>query len=226
MTGEPLLALRDVGRHFVATAGARVRALEHVDLDVVRGEFVALAGPSGSGKSTLLHILGLLDTPTEGVYRLAGRDTRTLDDDARARERNRRVGFVFQAFHLIPELSVLENVALPLLYAGLEPRRREEAARAVLDRVGLSERVEHRPGELSGGEQQRVALARALVAEPELLLADEPTGNLDERTTEDVLARLREIHAGGTTIVLVTHNRRVASVAERRLELRGGQLSA
>jgi putative ABC transport system ATP-binding protein len=201
-----------------------VRALDGVNLQVVSGELVCLTGPSGSGKSTLLHILGLLDTPTSGSYRLDGEDVARLDDAAAARRRNRDIGFVFQTFHLIPHLTVAENVELPLAYRGVAPAERAERARRALERVDLAHRARHLPGELSGGEQQRASIARALVGEPRLLLADEPTGNLDEATSGPVLETFREIRARGTAVVLVTHNPRVAAIGDRVHELRAGRL--
>jgi len=218
-----LVELHAVSRTYPRDDGD-VRALEAVDLVIERGEFVAVTGPSGSGKSTLLHILGLLDRPTEGRYELDGSDVCGWDDRARARVRNRRVGLVFQAFQLVPHLTVVENVELPLVYRGSAPQERMRAVRSALERVGLMPRAGHLPDELSGGEQQRTAIARALVAEPDLLLADEPTGNLDEIATDGVLAMFREIHRSGTTVVVVTHNARVATHAERIYAMSAGRL--
>ncbi|MBN2391704.1 MAG: ABC transporter ATP-binding protein [Anaerolineae bacterium] len=198
-----------------------VRALRGVDMRVAVGEFVALMGASGSGKSTLLHLLGCLDTPTSGVYRLEGEDVSQLSHRARAAVRNRRIGFVFQSFNLLVRMSALDNVTLPLLYRG---RVKEATQRAIdaLARVGLVERMRHRPQELSGGELQRVAIARALVADPAILLADEPTGNLDSQTGEDIMRLLAALHAEGRTLILVTHDAHVAAYAERIQQMKDG----
>lgn len=205
-------------------ADGDVAALAGIDLEIHDGEWLALTGPSGSGKSTLLQILGLLDRPTAGRYLLAGEEVAGLDEEERAWRRGRRIGFVFQAFHLVPHLTLVENVALPLMYAGLGREERLRRAAATLEGVGLGQRQSHRPDELSGGEQQRAALARAMVHDPELLLADEPTGNLDEASTARVLSLLRSIHASGRTLVLVTHDERVATQAGRALEIRHGRI--
>ncbi len=217
-------ALEGIERRYERDDGTVV-ALDGIDLAIARGEWVALTGPSGSGKSTLLHVLGLLDTPTAGLYRLDGEDVSTLDDDARARRRNLKIGFVFQAFHLVPHLTVRENAALPLTYLGRDEHDRHRRAAAALERVGLGHRLDHRPGELSGGEQQRAAIARAVIHEPDLLLADEPTGNLDEASTDGVLDLFRSIHRDGTTIALVTHDLRVAAMADRTHEILHGRLA-
>jgi putative ABC transport system ATP-binding protein len=201
-----------------------VQALAGVSLDIEEGESVAIMGPSGSGKSTLLSILGCLDRPSSGEYVLDGTSTGALSDDALSRVRNRRIGFVFQSFHLIPQLSVAENVETPLLYRGLpEPECRQRAL-ACLERVGLAARASHRPSELSGGEAQRAAVARALVSEPRILLADEPTGNLDSKTGEEVAGLLSELHADGRTVILVTHNESLGSRSKRRVLLRDGRV--
>lgn len=199
-----------------------VEALRGIDLEIRRGEFLAISGPSGSGKSTLLYILGLLDRPTRGRCLLDGRDVTNLSDRELSALRNRKIGFVFQRFHLLPRLSALENAMLPLLYAGAKDAKAR--AREALRRVGLEGRERHRPGQLSGGEEQRVAIARALVKEPDLILADEPTGNLDSRTGEAILDLLGEIHSTGVTLVVVTHEARVAERAQRVLEMLDGRI--
>jgi putative ABC transport system ATP-binding protein len=203
----------------------QVAAVQGVDLAIVEGEFVAIVGPSGSGKSTLMHIIGCLDTPSAGTYRLAGEDVSTMDEDQLAEVRNRRIGFVFQQFNLLPTLSALRNVELPLSYSGVgRQERHARAARALAD-VGLADRVEHRPGELSGGQQQRVAIARALVTEPDLILADEPTGNLDSASTGDILKLLTDLHRTGRTVVLITHEHDVAAAADRVVHILDGRIA-
>ncbi len=221
----PLIDLERVGRVY-STGRVQVVALADVSLQVAAGEFVAIVGPSGSGKSTLMHIIGCLDRPTSGRYRLGGVDVAGLDGDALARLRGRSIGFVFQAYNLLPRTSAVENVAMPLLYQGVARRARLERARAALERLGLGARVHHTPAELSGGEQQRVAIARALVTEPEVILADEPTGNLATEQGAEVLAIFRALHEAGRTIVLITHDPEVAAVAERQVHLRDGRLVA
>jgi putative ABC transport system ATP-binding protein len=202
-----------------------VAALRDVDLEIAEGDFVAIAGPSGSGKSTLMHIIGCLDSPTSGTYRLAGQDVSTMTEERLANVRNRRIGFVFQQFNLLPSLTAWRNVELPLAYSGMPRAERRERAITALERVGLSDRVHHRPGELSGGQQQRVAVARALVTEPALILADEPTGNLDSVSTADVLGLLQEVHQSGRTVVLITHEQDIAAAARRIIRIRDGQVS-
>ena len=200
----------------------QVAALAGVDLTIARGENVAVIGPSGSGKSSLMNILGGLDRPTTGAYRFNGEDVGRFSDDELAAFRNRRIGFVFQSFQLLPRLSALQNVELPMIYAGLEPRERRERAAAMLERVGLGARMNHKPTQLSGGQQQRVAIARALANGPDLLLADEPTGALDTHTGQEVLALFRQLNNEGLTLVLVTHDREVAAGAQRRVSFRDG----
>jgi putative ABC transport system ATP-binding protein len=201
-------------------------ALAGIDLAVRAGEKLAIMGPSGSGKTTLLSILGCLDRPTRGQHLFEGRSVADLDDDALSRLRNRAIGFVFQSFHLIPQLTVRENVEAPLLYAGVPPEEWPRRAQAALERVGLGARADHRPAELSGGEAQRAAIARALVTSPRLLLADEPTGNLDSATGEEIASLLDELHGQGRTVVLVTHNETLARRAERVVRLRDGRVDA
>ena len=219
----PLLACERVSKLY--TLGrSTVRALRGVDLTVEAGEFLALVGPSGSGKSTLLHLMGGLDVPSDGRVRYRGQDLSQLDGTQLADWRAAHVGFVFQTFQLVPTLTTWENAALPLLFRGVAPRDRQERARTMLDRVGLSQRLDHRPSELSGGEQQRVALARALVGEPELILADEPTGNLDAATSRSILDLLSNLHDDGMAIVLATHDLDAAGKADRVVRLHDGQI--
>jgi putative ABC transport system ATP-binding protein len=219
-----VIELTDVRKTY-RSGSLQVDALRGVSLTVKRGDFVAVVGPSGSGKSTLMHIIGCLDVPTTGTYRLDGRDVSTMTEAQLAAVRNRSIGFVFQQFHLLPSLTALKNVEMPLAYAGVHGPHRQERALAALDRVGLADRVEHRPNELSGGQQQRVAIARALVTDPALILADEPTGNLDSTSSADVLGLLRELHASGRTILLITHDADVAATAEREIRIRDGMLT-
>ena len=216
-----ILSLRDVRKTYVM-GDLEVQALAGISMDVHEGEYVAVMGPSGSGKSTLMHILGCLDVPTSGTYELAGTDVSSMTEAQLAEVRNRRIGFVFQGFNLLPTLSAWRNVELPLCYAGVGREERRERAVAALERVGLGERVGHRPGELSGGQQQRVAVARALVTDPALILADEPTGNLDSRSTADVLGLLQDLSAAGRTIMLITHEADVAEAAQRTVRIRDG----
>ena len=217
-----LARLRDV--HKVFSRGARqVAALDGLSLDIAEGESLAIMGPSGSGKSTLLSILGCLDRPSSGEYLLDGTPVQALTDETLSRVRNERIGFVFQAFHLIPQLTVVENVATPLLYRGRGEAESSRRARAALERVGLLSRAEHRPAELSGGEAQRAAIARAFVGEPRVILADEPTGNLDSATGEEIALLLAELHRAGRTVVLVTHNEALARRASRVVRLRDGR---
>ena len=224
-TLTPLVALRDVERVYPRGA-SRVVALAGVSLEIRRGEKLAIMGPSGSGKTTLLSILGCLDRPSSGTHFFDGESVASLDDDALSRLRNRSVGFVFQAFHLIPQLTVAENVETPLLYAGVPLREWRGRAMEALERVSLAHRADHRPSELSGGEAQRAAIARALVTSPRLLLADEPTGNLDTATGDEIAALLDELHAKGATVALVTHNEALGRRAERVLRLRDGRIES
>jgi putative ABC transport system ATP-binding protein len=219
----PLIEVDDV--HKIHRMGKReVHALSGVSLSISRGDYLAVMGASGSGKTTLLHLLGCLDRPTHGDIWLDGTYLSSLDDDALSVLRSRRIGFVFQAFHLIPQLDVTENVELPLIYQGVEQRLRAERAQELLESVGLADRSSHHPNELSGGECQRVAIARALVADPDVLLADEPTGNLDSRTGDEIMDLLEDLHRHGVTIVLVTHDAEKAQRAARHIEMRDGRI--
>ena len=222
---SPILRLNDVGKVY-ATGSVAVEALHGVSMQVDRGEYVAIMGPSGSGKSTLMHILGCLDVPTTGSYDLAGEDVSTMSEAALATVRNRQIGFVFQQVNLLASLPAWRNVELPLCYTGMARAERKERAINALERVGLGDRVEHRPGELSGGQQQRVAVARALVTDPALILADEPTGNLDSHSSADVLALFTELHDQGRTIVLITHEPAVAASAQRIVRILDGQVDS
>ena len=201
-----------------------VHALDHVDLEIREGEFVAVMGPSGSGKSTLMNIIGCLDTPDEGHYRLLDQEVAALDDDALSRIRNRHIGFVFQSFHLLPRLTALENVMLPLRYSDADPARAETRARELVERLGLSDRAHHKPNQLSGGQRQRVAIARSLINEPPLLLADEPTGNLDSKTSVEIMELFSELNARGQTILMVTHEDEIAAYARRLIRMRDGKI--
>jgi len=218
---QPVIGLRGVGRVY-DTGRLLVTALQTIDLDVYPGEFVAIIGPSGSGKSTLMNIIGCLDRPTSGSYVLAGVDVAELDDNGLAKLRSRSIGFVFQSYNLLPRMNALDNVSTPLLYHGVPARQRRERATLALTRLGLADRMDHQPTELSGGQQQRVAIARALVTEPALILADEPTGNLDSKSGAEVMALFRELHAEGRTIVLITHDAEVANAADRQIHIRDG----
>jgi putative ABC transport system ATP-binding protein len=218
-----IIDLRSVSRIY-STGRIEVPALRDVTLSVAQSEFLAIVGPSGSGKSTMMNIIGCLDRPTAGTYRLAATVVGRLNDDGLARLRSRTIGFVFQSYNLLPRTSALDNVAAPLLYQGVSRRERVKRSTAVLERLGLGDRLHHEPTELSGGQQQRVALARALVTEPALILADEPTGNLDTASGADVIALLRELHRQGRTIVLITHDAGIAAAAQRQVHLRDGRI--
>ena len=218
---ESVIHLRGITRDFKLGAQT-VHVLKGIDLDIKRGEYVALMGPSGSGKSTLMNLLGCLDTPTSGTYVLAGRDVSRMAENELAEVRNQEIGFVFQTFNLIPRQTALDNVALPLVYAGIAKEERMDRAADVLRSVGLGDRMDHRPNQLSGGQRQRVAIARALVNKPSLILADEPTGNLDTATSEEIMRLFDEIHGLGNTLVVVTHEEDIAQRAKRIIRLRDG----
>src|SRR5674476_220481 len=222
---SPILRPVDVGKTY-ATGSVQVEALHGISMEVDLGEYVAIMGPSGSGKSTLMHILGCLDVPTTGSYDVAGEDVSTMSEDALAHVRNRQIGFVFQQFNLLASLPAWRNVELPLCYSGVGRAERKKRAVEALERVGLGDRLDHRPGELSGGQQQRVAVARALVTDPALILADEPTGNLDSHSTADVLRLFAELHDQGRTIVLITHEHDVAQSAQRIVRILDGQIDS
>ena len=222
-TMKTLISLQGLRKTY--TIGTQVvHALDGLDLQIDRNEYVALMGPSGSGKSTLMNILGCLDSPTQGNYTLNQQDVAHLNEDQLAEIRNREIGFVFQTFNLLPRYTALENVALPLIYAGLDRGSREERAKEVLTQVGLADRMSHRPNELSGGQRQRVAVARALVNRPSIILADEPTGNLDTATSMEIMALFQEIQEAGNTVILVTHEEDIAACAKRVVRLRDGKL--
>jgi putative ABC transport system ATP-binding protein len=221
----PVIELIDVNKVY-ATGALEVTALRDVSLRIDENEFVAVIGPSGSGKSTLMNILGCLDVPTSGIFRLAGHDVQSFDENQLSEVRNRFIGFVFQQFNLLAYLPAWRNVEIPLVYAGVRPAERRRRAFEALDTVGLASRADHRPGELSGGQQQRVAIARALVTEPGMILADEPTGNLDSTSSADVLALLQDLHDAGRTIVLITHEHDIADRASRMLEIHDGKVAS
>jgi putative ABC transport system ATP-binding protein len=221
--GEPLIRLENLSKVFY-TDEVETHALASIHLNIDRGEYVAIAGPSGCGKSTLLSILGLLDSPTEGTYVLNNQPVQSLDLGQRARIRNREIGFIFQSFNLIGDLTVFENVELPLTYRGMKSAERAQRSKEALERVGMAHRAKHLPSQLSGGQQQRVAVARAIVGQPSIMLADEPTGNLDSKNGEAVMDLLRELHRGGATICMVTHDPRFTRYAERTVHLFDGRV--
>ncbi|TZF83675.1 ABC transporter ATP-binding protein [Pedobacter sp. BS3] len=221
MPDKPLISIKDIGRKYVIGAET-IYALKSVSLEIHKGEFVALMGPSGSGKSTLMNILGCLDTPSKGDYILNGIHVSQMSDSELAEVRNKEIGFVFQTFNLLPRSSSLDNVALPLVYAGISKSERTERAKKALENVGLGNRIDHKPNELSGGQRQRVAVARALINDPSIILADEPTGNLDTKTSVEIMGLLEEIHSRGNTIILVTHEEDIAQHAHRIVRMRDG----
>jgi putative ABC transport system ATP-binding protein len=220
-----VIRIHDLTREY-RMGSERILALRGVTLEIHRNEYVAIMGPSGSGKSTMMNVLGCLDTPTAGEYWLNGEEVSRLTDDALARVRNREIGFVFQTFNLLPRATALHNVELPLVYAGVRARERRERAATALERVGLADRMHHRPNELSGGQRQRVAIARALVNQPSILLADEPTGNLDSVTSEEIMEVFAALHAAGQTVIMVTHEPDIAARAERVVVLRDGRVES
>ena len=220
-TGPMVIDIENITKDYVMGEEI-VRALRGVSLQIRRNEYLAVMGPSGSGKSTLMNMLGCLDTPTSGRYEFNGRNVADMDDDELAAIRNREIGFVFQTFNLLPRATSLRNVELPLIYAGMDPEAREERATQTLTDVGLGDRIQHKPNELSGGQRQRVAIARALVNNPSIILADEPTGNLDSKTGEEIMALLEDLYQRGHTIILVTHERDIAAHARRTIHLRDG----
>jgi putative ABC transport system ATP-binding protein len=222
---EPVINIRDLTKTYIM-GQTQVHALRGIDLTIGTNDYVALMGPSGSGKSTLMNLLGCLDTPTRGLYNLDGKDVSKMDDTELAQIRNEKIGFVFQTFNLLPRQSTLENVALPLVYAGIPRKEREARAHEVLESVGLGDRTHHKPNELSGGQRQRVAIARALVNNPAIILADEPTGNLDTKTSIEIMEILEKIHNNGNTVILVTHEPDIAEHAHRIVRLRDGAVES
>jgi putative ABC transport system ATP-binding protein len=220
-----IIRISSLSKHYMM-GDQLVKALDRIDLDFRENDYAAIMGPSGSGKSTLMNILGCLDTPTSGRYELNGQNVAEMDDDELARVRNREIGFVFQTFNLLPRLDCLRNVELPLIYAGVSPEERLERARKALEEVGLGDRIDHKPGELSGGQTQRVAIARALVNHPSIILADEPTGNLDTATSHDIMEMFGKLSDAGNTIILITHEEDIARFTRRIIRLRDGRIES
>jgi putative ABC transport system ATP-binding protein len=222
---KSLIKITNIKRDFVL-GNEIVYVLKGIDLEIKKGEYVALMGPSGSGKSTLMNLLGCLDTPTSGTYILNGKDVSQMQDDELAEIRNKEIGFIFQTFNLLPRTTALDNVALPMIYAGYSKNERRERATEVLKQVNLADRMDHQPNQLSGGQRQRVAIARAMVNKPSIILADEPTGNLDSKTCEEIMVLLEEIHKNGNTIILVTHEEEIAEHAQRIIRMRDGMIES
>jgi putative ABC transport system ATP-binding protein len=222
---NPLIKISNIKRDFIL-GNEIVYVLKGIDLEINKGEYVALMGPSGSGKSTLMNLLGCLDTPTSGTYILNSKDVSKMKDDELAEIRNKEIGFVFQTFNLLPRTTALDNVALPMIYAGHSKSERNKRAAEVLEQVSLGDRMDHQPNQLSGGQRQRVAVARALVNKPSIILADEPTGNLDSKTSEEIMKLFNEIHANGNTVILVTHEEEIAAYAHRVIRLRDGLIES